>query len=164
MKLTDLTTKQLMRVDRNVGRMLETTQCGCVVPVNNMMVYISPTDPYLHIRSAAWMLAKGETPPFRLRAKCRTVNCCNVDHLERSDWSELKVPKIGEKRVRTTPLQQYQAYEMSLDPKNRLVDIAITLDIPPHRANDAIKRERIRREKKVSLREAYLLDLKEARL
>ena len=162
MKLTDLTTKQIMRIDRNMKRML--VQAGeCLVPKGHVMIFVAPNQPFLHVRHAAYLLANGETPQVRMRAKCRTVCCCNVDHLTPSDWKTLEVPKAGKERTRTTPLQQYQAYELSLDPRNRAVDIAIKLGIPPHRVNDAIKREGLRRERKIELRTSYLLDLKEAR-
>ena len=162
MKLTDLTAKQTIRIANAAERMLE--QFGeCLAPKGHVMIYVAPNKPFLHIRHAMYMLANGETPQVRMRAKCRTVCCCNVDHLTPSDWKTLEAPKAGKERTRTTPLQQYQVYELHLDPRNRAVDIAIKLGIPPHRVNDAIKREGLRREKKRELRTSYLLDLKEAR-
>ena len=144
-KLSDLNSKQLARVQYNVEAMLTPLDNGCLVPKSpyNLLVHISQDVSAVHVRRMVWMLRYGETPPGRLRATCRTSGCCNADHLVLSDrLTRVEPQRTPGPRQRTTPEQQRQAYAMSLDPSNRHIDIAIALGIPEHRVCDALRRER----------------------
>lgn len=121
MKFSDFTEEQQTLLRQRLSERSLLLDNGCIVPsLTSSGVLRMPDGSYKSFAQFVWLMVKGASPNYRLRTTCRTVGCCNIEHLEDIPPRQKVKPTLGRHMTDDERTRAMELYKQRM----RLQDIA----------------------------------------